>query len=453
MECEKLGSGAYSFIRARGKKEVAKEILDYPELNGIGSWREVMIWLFNQQLIKGSLRLIPYMNLEINKQPFRIVTGSGLGSNKVDPLVFVMPRAQMNGSQFLRRLEAEQCLAECRSRYAKRILVECLLDLKFLLDWGFIHLDVKLENILITLDKEKNISWAHLCDFSFIEPNLEAYRTTSECCFTFGLRPPEHLIKHKVSKNSDIWSLGVSIYELLTGHQFMPFKSTLECGGKKYKINNDKSAMIYLEECVKERRWTLNLIPAMKVLKYTKDELTDWFSILTKMIVFDPEERSSIDELLSYSFFDEYRDYINQQSEHEFKKYPALNYKELLLSADDNYKVEFDKINNELSINVSTDIKVRGLDLFIRYCQASNLKPKLSPDLEDYYRMSIYIYFKLVMPCGTNKYFNSVFTHNKNKSQYTDDYIYKIESNIVNTLQSIWYSISDTTKVYQELFD
>lgn len=457
MNDDNIGSGAYSFVKRYGNNEVVKQILDYPDMTGIGSWRDYMIYLLSDQLLFGSLRLVPYNKIISNKSAFNpasiIMSCSKTITLRFDPLSYVMPKAQMSGGKLITKMTNEQWSLKKRSLVAKKVMVNCLLDLKFLYDWGFLHLDVKPENVLIDLDPETQLpKWIRLCDFSFIEPNDEHYRSTGECCFTFGMRPPEHMLRNAVSDTSDIWSLGATIYEFLIGSVFIPNKGTLRCDGEDFTIHNIGDAVRYFKMCIETKRWLNDLIDVMARMSYPYEDIEMWYRLLSKMIVFDPDQRASITELLASEYFDDMRDEIDEQTKHQFVKYPNLDYQEILERADKDYKIKFNAIHEELDNSIKKDIIIRGVDMFIRYCQNTNKIPLLDENTTDLYRISIFINYKFLMPCGTDKTFKYVFHWLKTNYNYDDKKVYALEADIINELPSIWYHIEHTDEIYKTLF-
>lgn len=454
---ETVGHGGYSFVKSYDIGKVVKEILDYPEMTGIGSWRDYMIYILPNQLTYGHLRLIPYIDIMLNDFRFSVV-GMPSGrknvyqSFKIDPLKYVMPRAQMNSCQLIKKMAKEQWSSSKKSGIIEKIFLECLLDLKFLYDYGFLHLDVKPENILLSLDENDNLLWARLCDFSFIEPNNDEYRHTGECCFTFGLRPPEHMMHHRVSPTSDIWSLGSTIFEILTGRVFMPSNGILKCAGETFHISHEADAIDYFKKCIITGKWKDELIDSMIALGYSNDEIKKWYTILEKMIVYEPEKRATLDELLSDDFFSDVRAIIKEQTEHKFISYNLIEHKKELEISDPDYKSKFAALHKQLNPLIKKDIIIRGLDLFLKYCKNSCIKPVITDTTKDIYRICIFIMYKFLMPCGVNKSFSYVFTFMGDSSKYTDEYVYNIESDIVGKLPSIWYKINDTDKLYREIF-
>ena len=80
------------------------------------------------------------------------------------------------------------------------------------------HRDLKPENIL--LDKDYNIK---LCDFGWSALYADdVLRETM--CGTFEYMAPEIYKRKNQTKKTDVWSLGILLYELFHGHP--PFRGS-----------------------------------------------------------------------------------------------------------------------------------------------------------------------------------------------------------------------------------
>lgn len=87
-----------------------------------------------------------------------------------------------------------------------------MLGLKYLHNYGIVHRDLKLENIMMTDTSEQSVP--KLVDFGLakmIGPNEKA----EEPFGTLGYVAPEILEKKPYSFQCDMWSLGCIVYALL----------------------------------------------------------------------------------------------------------------------------------------------------------------------------------------------------------------------------------------------
>ncbi|CAD6891370.1 unnamed protein product [Tilletia controversa] len=117
--------------------------------------------------------------------------------------------AFVNGGELFHHLQREGRFSETRSRF---YAAELLLALEHLHSFNVVYRDLKPENIL--LDYTGHIA---LCDFGLCKLNMTEDRTTNTFCGTPEYLAPELLGGEGYTKAVDWWTLGVLLYEMLTG--------------------------------------------------------------------------------------------------------------------------------------------------------------------------------------------------------------------------------------------
>jgi serine/threonine-protein kinase len=98
------------------------------------------------------------------------------------------------------------------------ILIDMAVALEHVHDSGFMHLDFKPENVLIT----RNAA-VRLVDFDLALPRPEKPRRSSKSAGTPAYMAPEQLLREPYDHRADIFAYGVTAYELLTGKK--PFQA------------------------------------------------------------------------------------------------------------------------------------------------------------------------------------------------------------------------------------
>lgn len=127
-------------------------------------------------------------------------------------------------SEFVEGTDAAR-LADTRGgklpyREAVQILTQSLEGLSFAHNKGYIHRDIKDQNILVTGTWPDSIS--KLTDFglakSFTQTGMSGVTMAGDVAGTFAYMPPEQIRDFKnVRPSSDIYAMGMTAYSLLTG--------------------------------------------------------------------------------------------------------------------------------------------------------------------------------------------------------------------------------------------
>lgn len=80
---------------------------------------------------------------------------------------------------------------------------------------NIVHFDLKLDNILINLDTQDNITDLRISDFG-LSRSLNKFNTNTDCDGTLNYMAPEMFGNDRVfDEKIDSWSLGVILYTLL----------------------------------------------------------------------------------------------------------------------------------------------------------------------------------------------------------------------------------------------
>ncbi len=101
--------------------------------------------------------------------------------------------------------------------YLGNILIDSARALEHVHDCGFMHLDFKPENILVS--RNANIK---LIDFDLAQPRPDAPRKSSKNPGTPAYMSPEQLLRQPFDHRADIFAFGVMAYELVTHEKPFP---------------------------------------------------------------------------------------------------------------------------------------------------------------------------------------------------------------------------------------
>ncbi|THH31172.1 hypothetical protein EUX98_g3004 [Antrodiella citrinella] len=102
-------------------------------------------------------------------------------------------------------------------RQAKFYAAEVLLALEYFHANGIVYRDLKLDNILLTLDGHVKVA-----DYGLCKEDMWFASTTSTFCGTPEFMAPEILLEQRYGRAVDWWAFGVLMYEMLLGQS--PFR-------------------------------------------------------------------------------------------------------------------------------------------------------------------------------------------------------------------------------------
>jgi serine/threonine protein kinase len=147
------------------------------------------------------------------------------------------------------------------SREALQITCDILSGLEFFHNSGHIHRDIKPSNILLNSTEEGMIPTAKIADFglakSFVGFGGTKLTKANEFAGSLYYTPPEQIINFsRVGPTADIYSAGVTLYQILTGMLPYNFQSTSSANSMK------DSLLVVLEEPIIPIRERSATIPA-----------------------------------------------------------------------------------------------------------------------------------------------------------------------------------------------
>ncbi|CAH1762009.1 13207_t:CDS:2 [Entrophospora sp. SA101] len=201
--------------------------------------------------------------------------------------------AFVNGGELFHHLQREGRFDEERSRF---YAAELLCALECLHDFNVVYRDLKPENIL--LDYSGHIA---LCDFGLCKLNMTESETTNTFCGTPEYLAPELLVGQGYTKTVDWWTLGVLLYEMLTG--LPPFYDD-NVNEMYRKILQDE--LRFPEEVGTQAKNPNNRLGnngAQEIKDHTFFASIDWRKLMQKKV--QPPFKPSVESAIDTSNFDE----------------------------------------------------------------------------------------------------------------------------------------------------
>jgi len=175
-----------------------------------------------------------------------------------------------------------------------QLFIQVVNAINFLHENDLIHRDIKPENILLFNNSDKNIKnldyIVKLCDFGWCV-KLDGKQRDTFCGTTEYMSP--ELVNHKVySKEIDVWSLGVLLYEMIHGYSpFRPNKPKFSENDvfENIKKHNLKFGKKISDEC---KKLIYNLLAFNKNKRFKVEDIynSKFVKKFEKLIVFPHKE-------------------------------------------------------------------------------------------------------------------------------------------------------------------
>jgi mitogen-activated protein kinase 1/3 len=170
---------------------------------------------------------------------------------------------------------------------------------------NIIHRDLKPSNVLATETCD-----VQLCDFGLARAvEFSADQNHTEYVVTRYYRAPEIMISHEYSTAVDIWSLGCTMAELMTGHilfkgenYIQQIKVIIDTLGKPADMSfvTNPNAKKFLE--------TLPEVPKRPLLAVVEYENPDALDLLQKLLEIDPSKRIKASEAIKHPYLKAFHD-------------------------------------------------------------------------------------------------------------------------------------------------
>ena len=164
-----------------------------------------------------------------------------------------------------------------------KIFYQTCTAIEYIHSKNIMHRDLKPENIL--LDENNN---AKICDFGWSAEYFEDVKRET-LCGTFEYMAPEVFFRNQQTKKTDIWSLGILLYELY--HGYAPFRGI--------------------------RMDTVMYAIMRNVVAFKKSVPSDVKDLIVKILIFDQKKRPSIEEILEHQLI---ANFIKEKDDHSTDK-------------------------------------------------------------------------------------------------------------------------------------
>lgn len=187
-----------------------------------------------------------------------------------------------------------------KEEYVQLYFSQLANGLKYLQENNIVHRDIKPRNILLT----NNRRILKIADFGFAKKSIDSslYETI---CGSPMYMAPEIMGKQNYNKQTDLWSIGMILYEMLYGYH--PYRSCKSLPEIKSAIGNDN----------------LEIPPSNNK---NKDVSLECLNLLRKLLQKDVDNRITWSDFFNHPWINKYQ-YINTQTNK-----PNENYKDQICS-------------------------------------------------------------------------------------------------------------------------
>ncbi|RIA87908.1 kinase-like domain-containing protein [Glomus cerebriforme] len=247
-------------------------------------------------------------------------------------IYFVME--YVSGGDLMLHIQKEQFTYRRAQFYA----AEVLLALEYLHKSGIIYRDLKLDNILLTLDGHIKIA-----DYGLCKEEMWWSSTTNTFCGTPEFMAPEILLEQRYGRAVDWWAFGVLIYEMLLGQS--PFRGDDEDeifdaileDEILYPINMSRDSVSILQKLLTrepEKRLGSGRGDAEEIKRHPFFKGVNWDDMLAKKVpppfypsISSPTDTSNFDEEFTREVpvLTPVHSHLNAEAQEEFKGFSYVS--------------------------------------------------------------------------------------------------------------------------------
>ena len=262
----------------------------------------------------------------------------GQGNWISDKVFFVLEKGDMDGDKYIRPSTLSNGMPVVRLVNERKLFaVQVLLGLEFMHSRGIYHRDLKPHNIICFMNNHGDLTHAKVCDFGLTQYYCKQTMSLANVV-TLWYRAPEISLSREYNYKVDVWSMGCILFELFSSDN----KRFMQPSSDKLLLNSvieklpfpseyyEAAQQLFNGELIKPYdRYQQSLRSIDQQLNYTQSQIAQFnscqlggkpnsgsFSQLVDLIehclVVNPEKRYSVSECLNHSFFDGYKELIDQ---------------------------------------------------------------------------------------------------------------------------------------------